>query len=94
LNINSKITIGRFNQHHIDGLNLQQTVLEHMLSTFPKESEKDLRSHLGKLGLSGDLQTQQIYSLSGGKLLIKLGQKSRLAFAKISFTKPHILLLG
>jgi ATPase subunit of ABC transporter with duplicated ATPase domains len=45
-----------------------------------------LRAHLGSFGVSGDLALQPMYTLSGG-------QKSRVAFAKLTFTKPHLLLL-
>lgn len=44
------------------------------------------RSHLGSFGVGGDLALQAMYTLSGG-------QKSRVAFAKVTFTKPQILLL-
>lgn len=44
------------------------------------------RSHLGSFGVGGDLALQPMYTLSGG-------QKSRVAFAKVTFSKPHILLL-
>lgn len=48
--------------------------------------EQKLRSHLGSLGVTGNLALQPMYTLSGG-------QKSRVAFAKITFKKPHLLLL-
>lgn len=38
------------------------------------------------VGVSGPLALQPLYTLSGG-------QKSRVAFAKLTFTKPHLLLL-
>lgn len=38
------------------------------------------------MGVTGNLALQPIYSLSGG-------QKSRVALAFITWTKPHILLL-
>ena len=44
------------------------------------------RQHLGSFGIGGDLALQPMYTLSGG-------QKSRVAFAKVTFSKPHILLL-
>ncbi len=44
------------------------------------------RTHLGSFGVSGALALQPMYTLSGG-------QKSRVAFAKVTFSKPHILLL-
>lgn len=41
---------------------------------------------MGSFGIGGDLALQAMYTLSGG-------QKSRVAFAKVTFSKPHILLL-
>jgi ATP-binding cassette subfamily F protein 3 len=86
VNVNRKIRIARFSQHHVDQLNLQQTPLEYMTSKYPQTDSQQLRSHLGGLGLSGDLGVQPIYTLSGG-------QKSRVAFAELTFLKPHLLLL-
>ncbi|OWM85192.1 hypothetical protein CDL15_Pgr027979 [Punica granatum] len=48
--------------------------------------EQKLRAHLGSFGVAGNLALQPMYTLSGG-------QKSRVAFAKITFKKPHIILL-
>ncbi|XP_039123403.1 ABC transporter F family member 3-like [Dioscorea cayenensis subsp. rotundata] len=48
--------------------------------------EQKLRAHLGSFGVSGNLALQPMYTLSGG-------QKSRVAFSKITFKKPHIILL-
>ena len=45
-----------------------------------------IRSHLGAFGISGNLGLQQIRTLSGG-------QKSRVALAKLTWNKPHMLLL-
>ncbi|KAL0477300.1 hypothetical protein AKO1_005406 [Acrasis kona] len=86
VNLNRKIRIARFSQHHVDHLNLQQTPLEYMASKFPGVDTQLLRSHLGGLGMGGDLGVQPIYTLSGG-------QKSRVAFAELTYVKPHLLLL-
>eukprot|EP01080_Neovahlkampfia_damariscottae_P000492 gene492-8006_t len=86
INRNSKVRIAKFSQHHVDHLNLQQTPLEYMCTKFPDAGTQQMRSHLGKLGLTQDLAVQPIYTLSGG-------QKSRIMFAMISYLKPHILLL-
>jgi ATPase subunit of ABC transporter with duplicated ATPase domains len=39
-----------------------------------------------QMGLSGKLALQPIYTMSGG-------QKSRVSFAMITWTKPHVMLL-
>eukprot|EP01061_Rhynchopus_euleeides_P012946 TRINITY_DN22750_c0_g1_i2.p1 TRINITY_DN22750_c0_g1~~TRINITY_DN22750_c0_g1_i2.p1 ORF type:complete len:756 (+),score=326.58 TRINITY_DN22750_c0_g1_i2:44-2269(+) len=83
---NPKARIARFTQHHIDSLNLQQTALEFMMTKFPSSDRDTLRGHLGKMGLTGEKGVQPIYTLSGG-------QKSRIAFALLTFTNPHMLLL-
>ncbi|XP_048137023.1 ATP-binding cassette sub-family F member 3-like [Rhodamnia argentea] len=48
--------------------------------------EQKLRAHWGSFGLTGNLALQPMYTLFGG-------QKSRVAFAKITFKKPHIVFL-
>ena len=83
---NPKIRIGHFAQHHLEHLTPQQTALEFMRSKFPDQEEGQLRGQLSAFGLYGDQQLQPIYTLSGG-------QKSRVAFAWITFTRPHLLLL-
>eukprot|EP01060_Flectonema_neradi_P004391 TRINITY_DN12827_c0_g1_i1.p1 TRINITY_DN12827_c0_g1~~TRINITY_DN12827_c0_g1_i1.p1 ORF type:complete len:743 (+),score=159.07 TRINITY_DN12827_c0_g1_i1:58-2286(+) len=83
---NPKARIARFTQHHVDQLNLQQTPIEHMRTRFPSADKDALRSHLGSMGLSGEKAVQPIYTLSGG-------QKSRIAFAILTWTNPHMLLL-
>ena len=49
---------------------------------FPAE----LRNHLGRFGVSGDLAQQLIGTMSGG-------QKSRVAFANITWPKPHFIIM-
>ena len=62
------------------------TPVEAMQRAFPKADPLQLRSHLGSFGVTGDMALQRIYTLSGG-------QKSRVAFAQMTWTKPHALLL-
>ncbi|KXZ48205.1 hypothetical protein GPECTOR_29g111 [Gonium pectorale] len=57
-----------------------------MARAFPDAKEPELRGHLSSFGIPATLAAQAMYTLSGG-------QKSRVAFAKMTFTKPHILLL-
>jgi ATP-binding cassette, subfamily F, member 3 len=80
------LKIAYFNQHHVDGLDVTCTPLEHMLLRFPKSRELDLRAALGKFGIGGSLATQPIQLLSGG-------QKTRLVLASISYEGPHIMVL-
>ncbi|CAM5999250.1 unnamed protein product [Sphagnum balticum] len=81
-----KVRMAVFSQHHVDGLDLSSTPLLYMSRCFPGVLEQRLRAHLGSFGITGSLALQSMYTLSGG-------QKSRVAFAKITFNKPHILLL-
>ncbi|XP_052209500.1 ABC transporter F family member 3 [Diospyros lotus] len=82
----AKVRIAVFSQHHVDGLDLSSNPLLYMMRCFPGVPEQKLRGHLGSFGITGNLALQPMYTLSGG-------QKSRVAFSKITFTKPHILLL-
>lgn len=82
----AKVRIAVFSQHHVDGLDLSSNPLLYMMRCYPGVPEQKLRSHLGSLGVTGNLALQPMYTLSGG-------QKSRVAFAKITFKKPHIILL-
>ncbi|GJM87492.1 hypothetical protein PR202_ga03452 [Eleusine coracana subsp. coracana] len=81
-----KVRMAVFNQHHVDGLDLTVNPLLYMMRCYPGVPEQKLRGHLGSFGVSGNLALQPMYTLSGG-------QKSRVAFAKITFKKPHIILL-
>nr|CAB3448401.1 unnamed protein product [Digitaria exilis]CAB3451563.1 unnamed protein product [Digitaria exilis] len=81
-----KVRMAVFNQHHVDGLDLTVNPLLYMMRCYPGVPEQKLRAHLGSFGVSGNLALQPMYTLSGG-------QKSRVAFAKITFKKPHIILL-
>ena len=49
-------------------------------------AELDIRSKLGKFGLTGEIALQEIRTLSGG-------QKSRLCLCQAMMLNPHILLL-
>ncbi|EFJ43918.1 hypothetical protein VOLCADRAFT_65399 [Volvox carteri f. nagariensis] len=83
---NTRVRLATFSQHHVDGLDLALTPLQVLSRTFPDAKEPELRGHLSSFGVPATLAGQAMYTLSGG-------QKSRVAFAKMTFTKPHILLL-
>ncbi|XP_042449338.1 ABC transporter F family member 3-like isoform X3 [Zingiber officinale] len=82
----AKVRMAVFSQHHVDGLDLSSNPLLYMMRCYPGVPEQKLRAHLGSFGVTGNLALQPMYTLSGG-------QKSRVAFAKITFKKPHIILL-
>lgn len=84
--IHNRLRVGVFTQHHLDTLDLQKSALEQMMITYPNIHHEKFRSHLGSFGMSGNLALKPMYLLSGG-------QKSRVVFAMITFTNPHILLL-
>lgn len=80
------LKLGRFTQHFIDVLDLEQTPLEFFESKYPDDPREDQRKYLGRFGVSGALQVTKMKELSDG-------QKSRVVFAKLGRDVPHILLL-
>jgi ATP-binding cassette subfamily F protein 3 len=85
-NHNAKCRIAYFTQHHIDQLDSTMTAVQFLQHKFPGQVEQDYRNHLGAFGITGLTGIQKIGTLSGG-------QKSRVAFAVLSMSRPHILLL-
>jgi ATP-binding cassette subfamily F protein 3 len=53
---------------------------------YPEVKDQQVRNHLGALGCKGDLALQKIGKLSGG-------QKSRVAFALLTYKEPHLLVM-
>lgn len=53
---------------------------------FPGRTDEEYRRHLGAFGITGTTGLQKMALLSGG-------QKSRVAFACLSLSNPHILVL-
>lgn len=83
---NPKVRLAIFAQHHVDGLDLALTPLSYMARCFPEAKEPVHRAHLASFGVGTELAVQPMYTLSGG-------QKSRVALARVTWTKPHVLLL-
>ncbi|ODV96233.1 hypothetical protein PACTADRAFT_33411 [Pachysolen tannophilus NRRL Y-2460] len=83
---NPRLRIGYFAQHHVDAMDLSLDAVSWMAKTYPGKSDQEYRSHLGSFGITGSLGLQKMQSLSGG-------QKSRVAFAALCLTNPHILIL-
>ena len=84
--LHRKARIGVFTQHHLDMLDQNLTSVEQLMKKFPDVPSERIRSHLGSFGISGPLAMKPIYLLSGG-------QKSRISFAIITWTSPHVLIL-
>lgn len=91
------------NQHHADQIDLSLTPLEFIAKEYPGDGSSDhmqaLRGHLSSCGVTSgsgskpgngnkvmDLQNTPASALSGG-------QRSRVALAAVSFSKPHVLVL-
>lgn len=83
---NPRLRIGFFAQHHVDALDMSASAVSFMAKTYPGKSDEEYRRHLGAFGITGTTSIQRLELLSGG-------QKSRVAFACLGLTNPHILVL-
>ncbi|KAK8875749.1 ATP-binding cassette sub- F member 1 [Tritrichomonas musculus] len=83
----SNLRIAHFSQHHVDQLDYKSTPLQYMLKQFKADHPiHEIRSQLGKFGISGEQSLQPIQSLSGG-------QKTRVVLAACAMMMPHVLML-
>ncbi|KAI1203729.1 P-loop containing nucleoside triphosphate hydrolase protein [Nemania serpens] len=83
---NSRLRVGFFAQHHVDALDLTMSAVSFMAREYPGRSDEEYRRQLGSFGITGTTGLQKMEVLSGG-------QKSRVAFACLALTQPHILVL-
>ncbi|KAK3350081.1 P-loop containing nucleoside triphosphate hydrolase protein [Lasiosphaeria hispida] len=81
-----RLRIGFFAQHHVDALDLNDSAVGFMSKNYPGRTDEEYRRQLGAFGLTGMTGLQKMELLSGG-------QKSRVAFACLALTNPHILVL-
>lgn len=84
----SHLKFGHYNQHTADLLDMNKAALEFFRDKFAALNH-DLewwRTQLGRYGISGNVQTSKMGTLSDG-------QNSRIVFALLAFQNPHILLL-
>lgn len=86
LSQHARLRVGFFAQHHVDALDLTTSAVSFMAKTYPGKTDEEYRRHLGAFGITGMTGLQRMELLSGG-------QKSRVAFACLSLTNPHILVL-
>ncbi|XP_062408920.1 ATP-binding cassette sub-family F member 3 [Sardina pilchardus] len=80
------LKIGYFSQHHVDQLDMNVCSVELLLNKFPGRNEEEYRHQLGRYGITGELATRPVASLSGG-------QKSRVAFAQMTMPCPNFYIL-
>jgi len=88
VNRHTHLKFAHYSQHSNDQLDNELTPIEHMRKRFAAMNE-DIdywRQSLGRYGVSGQNQTAPIGHLSDGL-------KSRLVFAEIALSRPHIILL-
>ncbi|KAH7151832.1 P-loop containing nucleoside triphosphate hydrolase protein [Dactylonectria estremocensis] len=81
-----RLRIGFFAQHHVDALDLNTSAVSFMAKNYPGRTDEEYRRRLGAFGITGTTGLQKMELLSGG-------QKSRVAFACLALTNPHILVL-
>ncbi|CAN1803617.1 ABC transporter F family member 4 [Linum perenne] len=85
-----KLRVGRYSQHFVDLLTMDETPVQYLLRLHPEQEgfskQEAVRAKLGKYGLPSHNHLTPIAKLSGG-------QKARVVFTSISMSKPHILLL-
>ena len=86
ISANPRLRIGFFAQHHVDELDMNASAVSFMAAKYPGKSDEEYRRHLGAFGITGLTGVQKMALLSGG-------QKSRVAFACLGLTNPHILVL-
>ncbi|XP_078572038.1 ATP-binding cassette sub-family F member 2-like [Branchiostoma floridae x Branchiostoma japonicum] len=84
---NSHLRIGRFHQHLQEKLDLNQSAVEFLMASYPEVKEiEEMRSIVGKYGLTGRQQMCPLKNLSDG-------QRARVIFAWLAWRAPHLLLL-
>ncbi|CAL1571233.1 unnamed protein product [Knipowitschia caucasica] len=84
--VHRNLKIGYFSQHHVDQLDLNVCSVELLANKFPGRPEEEYRHQLGRYGITGELATRPVASLSGG-------QKSRVAFAQMTMPCPNFYIL-
>ncbi|KAE8692933.1 ABC transporter F family member 4 [Hibiscus syriacus] len=85
-----KLRIGRYSQHFVDLLTMEETPVQYLLRLNPDQEglskQEAVRAKLRKFGLPSHNHLTPTAKLSGG-------QKARVVYTSISMSKPHILLL-
>eukprot|EP00043_Microstomoeca_roanoka_P013405 m.131257 g.131257 ORF g.131257 m.131257 type:complete len:612 (-) comp15742_c8_seq1:1477-3312(-) len=85
---NGHLRFARYHQHLADQLDFDLSPIQFMQKEFPDQlvEIEDARRSVGRFGLTGKQQVMPIKNLSDG-------QCSRLIFAWLAYTAPHMLIL-
>ncbi|GJJ68933.1 ATP-binding cassette, subfamily F, member 2 [Entomortierella parvispora] len=83
-----QLKLGKYNQHSADQLDMELSPIDYMRRRFPElQQDTDFwRQQIGRYGLTGSHQTSPIGHLSHGL-------QTRLVFAELAMSRPHMLLL-
>ncbi|KAG0044948.1 ABC transporter ATP-binding protein arb1 [Gryganskiella cystojenkinii] len=83
-----QLKLGKYNQHSADQLDMDLSPIDYLRKKFPElQQDTDFwRQQIGRYGLTGSHQTSPIGHLSHGL-------QTRLVFAELALSRPHMLLL-
>ncbi|MDR2781307.1 MAG: ATP-binding cassette domain-containing protein [Holosporaceae bacterium] len=84
--VNGKLKVGFYKQDLFEKLDVMKSIYDFLKEIMPNATDRQLRSHLGGFGFSGDKVFQQIKELSGG-------ERARLVFATLTAEAPNLLIL-
>ena len=84
--LQNSVEVGYFTQHHVDQLDFNATPLQHLKHVFKDATIQQIYSQLGRFKLGQEYAKRKIGTLSGG-------QKSRIAFAILTWYSPHLIIM-
>ncbi|MDR2723884.1 MAG: ATP-binding cassette domain-containing protein [Holosporaceae bacterium] len=82
----NRLKIGFYKQDIFEKLDVTKSLYDFLKEMMPHSIDKQIRSHLGRFGFSGDKVFQLIKELSGG-------ERARLVFAMLTLDAPNLLIL-
>ncbi|KAI8842032.1 P-loop containing nucleoside triphosphate hydrolase protein [Chytriomyces cf. hyalinus JEL632] len=83
---NKKMTVAYFGQHSTKELDLEDSALDFMVKSFPKDPQGVLKSHLERTSVNDNIMHTRMKNLS-------FSQRSCVIFAKLTYVPPHLLIL-
>ncbi|KAJ3295969.1 hypothetical protein HDU79_007761 [Rhizoclosmatium sp. JEL0117] len=83
---NDKMTVAYFGQHSTKELNLEDSALDFMCASFPKDPQGVLKAHLERTSVTDSIMHTRMKNLS-------FSQRSCVIFAKLTYVPPHLLIL-